>query len=232
MSDCLQVQNLSKSFGKKCLFNNLSFTVSKGKVIGLLGENGIGKTTLLRIIGGIQPPDKGSIIIDGDKMSYKTKEKISFLMETFNLYPWMRIKDAIAYYKDFFISFDLNKATQLCSKFNLDLNLKINTLSKGNKERVCLMLNLSRKVPLYLLDEPAGGLDPKIKKDILQIILSNMEENSSILIATHLLLDFQILFDDIIILKKDKIIVFSADEIREHYNKSVEEYYLEVIDHD
>lgn len=232
MNDCLKIENLSKSFGKNIIFNNLSFSISKGKVVGLLGENGIGKTTLLRIIAGLENPDSGSVLINGDTISYQTKEKISFLMEPFNLYPWMRIKDAIAYYKDFFTSFDVNKANELCNQFNLDLNLKIKILSKGNKERVCLMLNLSRKVPLYLLDEPIGGLDPKIKKDIIQTLLSNIEEDSTTVIATHLLRDLQTIFDDVMILKKDKVILFSADEIRENYNKSIEEYYLEVIDYD
>lgn len=232
MNDCLKIENLSKSFGKNIIFNNLSFSISKGKVVGLLGENGIGKTTLLRIIAGLENPDSGSVLINGDTISYQTKEKISFLMEPFNLYPWMRIKDAIAYYKDFFTSFDVNKANELCNQFNLDLNLKIKILSKGNKERVCLMLNLSRKVPLYLLDEPIGGLDPKIKKDIIQTLLSNIEEDSTTVIATHLLRDLQTIFDDVMILKKDKVTLFSADEIRENYNKSIEEYYLEVIDYD
>ena len=232
MNDCLKIENLSKSFGKNILFNNLCFSISEGKVVGLLGENGIGKTTLLRIIAGLENPDSGSVLINGDTISYQTKEKISFLMEPFNLYPWMRIKDAIAYYKDFFTSFDVNKADQLCNQFNLDLNSKIKILSKGNKERVCLMLNLSRKVPLYLLDEPIGGLDPKIKKDIIQTILSNIQEDSATIIATHLLRDLQTIFDDVMILKKDKVILFSADEIRENYNKSIEEYYLEVIDYD
>lgn len=232
MTDCLKVENLSKCFGKNNIFNNLSFTISNGKVVGLLGENGIGKTTLLRIIAGLQTPDEGTVLINGDRISYKTRDQISFLMEPFNFYPWMRIKDAISYYNDFFISFDINKAKQLSTQFNLDLDVKIKNLSKGNKERVCLMLNLSRKVPLYLLDEPVGGLDPKIKKDIIQTILSNIQENSTTIIATHLLRDLQTIFDDIIILKKDKVILFSADEIRENYNKSIEEYYLEVIDCD
>lgn len=232
MSDCLEIKNISKSFGKNNVFNNLSFSISNGRVIGLLGENGIGKTTLLRIIAGLENTDDGNIYINGDKISYKTREKISFLIEPFNLYPWMRIKDAIAYYSDFFKSFDVSKANQLCNQFNLDLSLQIKYLSKGNKERVCLMLNLSRKVPLYLLDEPVAGLDPKIKKDIIQTILSNIQDDSIIIIATHLLRDLQTIFDDIIILKKNEVVLFSAEEIREKYNKSVEEYYLEVINND
>lgn len=232
MSDFLQIQNLSKSFGKKHLFNNLSFTISKGKVIGLLGENGVGKTTLLRIIAGLQRPDNGSILIDGFEISYKEKEKISFLIEPFNLYNWMRVKDAISYYKDFFISFNIDIAHALCEQFSLDLNSKIRNLSKGNKERVCLMLNLSRKTSLYILDEPLGGLDPKIKKDIVQTLLSNIPENSTVIIATHLLRDLQSVFDEVLILKKNGITLFSTEEIREKYNKSIEDYYLEVIDND
>ena len=230
MSDFLQIQNLSKAFGKNQILNNLSFTISKGKIIGLLGENGIGKTTLLRIIAGLQMPDTGSILIDGSEISYKEKEKISFLIEPFNLYNWMRIKDALSYYKDFFINFDISIAKKLCEQFNLNINSKIETLSKGNKERVCLMLNLSRRTSLYILDEPLGGLDPKIKKDIIQTLLSNIPEDSTVIIATHLLRDLQSIFDEVLVLKKDGIILFSADEIREKYNKSVEEYYLEVID--
>ncbi|WP_297427140.1 ATP-binding cassette domain-containing protein [Clostridium sp.] len=232
MSNCLQVQNLSKSFGKKCIFNDLSFTISKGKVIGLLGENGVGKTTLLQILAGLQSADSGSILIDGVELSYKQKEKISFLLEPYNLFNWMRVKDTISYYKDFFTSFDVDTAHGLCEQFSLDLNLKIKNLSKGNKERVCLMLNLSRKASLYILDEPLGGLDPKIKKDIIKTLLSYIPENSTMLIATHLLLDLQSIFDEVLILKKAGIILFSADEIREKYNQSIEDYYLEAINND
>ncbi|MFT8348658.1 ATP-binding cassette domain-containing protein [Clostridium saccharoperbutylacetonicum] len=230
MSNCLQVENLSKSFEKKYIFNNLSFTVSKGKVVGLIGENGVGKTTLLKIIAGLQSADNGTILIENSKLSYKEKEKISFLIDPLNLFNWMRIKDAICYYKDFFTNFDIDIAHILCKQFNLDLNFKIKNLSKGNKERVCLMLNLSRKASLYILDEPLGGLDPKIKKDIVKTLLSYIPENSTVIIATHLLRDLQSIFDEVLILKKDGITLFSADEIREKYNKSIEDYYLEVID--
>jgi ABC-2 type transport system ATP-binding protein len=150
------------------------------------------------------------------------------MLELSNLYPWMRVLDAINYYKDMYPDFNREKAFSLCKQLNLNTKEYILQLSRGNQERVLLMLAISRKVPLYLLDEPVAGLDPRMKKSIIQILLANIEEESTVLIASHLLRDLEEIFDEIIILSKNKVITRKADDIRENYHQSVEDYYMEV----
>lgn len=232
MNNLLTVEGLKKSYGRKKVLNGISFSVSSGKVVGLLGENGIGKTTLLRTIANILKSDRGTITIDGELISLKTQKSVSFLMEPQDFYPWMKIKDSIKFYRDFYPDFDLKKAQKFCEDFNLDLNCPITKLSKGNKERVCLLLNLSRNVRLYLLDEPLGGFDPKLKKDIIKTILSNISENVTVIISTHLLKDLESIFDDVLILKNGELIYIATDEIREKHHLSVEDFYLGVVEND
>lgn len=228
MSNIVTIDNLTKSYGRKVVLSKLSLTIASGRIIGLLGENGVGKTTLLKIIADLIKPDKGTICINGKPLSAQTHKEVSFLLDISNLYPWMRIIHAINYYKDMFPDFNKEKALSLCKQFNLNSKEYIQQLSKGNQERVLLMLTISRKVPLYLLDEPVAGLDPRMKKSIIQIILANVPEDSTVLIATHLLRDLEEIFDEIFILNGRQLVTISADDIREQYNQSVEDYYLEV----
>ena len=229
MDNIIAVSNLSKSYGKKVVFNNISFSLPCNRIIGLLGDNGIGKTTLLKLIANILKPDSGIISIEGQSVSRKTRDKVSFLLEPINFYSFMRVKDAIQYYKDFFKDFDYDKAMNLCQAFELDLSLPIKKLSKGNQERLCLLLNISRNVPLYLLDEPVAGFDPKFKRDLIKTILSNLGDNVTMIISTHLLRDLQSVFDEILILKKHEIIQASSDDIRAK-GISIEDYYLGVVE--
>ena len=229
MDNIIEVNNLSKSYGKNIVFENVTFSLPRNRMIGLLGDNGIGKTTLLRLIADILKPDSGEIYLDGQAVSRKTKDRVSFLLEPINFHSFMKVKDAINYYKDFFKDFDYDKAIALCTTFELDLSMPIKKLSKGNQERLCLLLNLSRKVPLYLLDEPVAGFDPKFKRDMIKTILANLEDNVTVIISTHLLRDLQSIFDEILIIKENEIIQASADDIRAK-GMSIEDYYMEVVE--
>lgn len=228
MNKLVTVEYLCKGYGDKTVLKNVSFTVPKGRVIGLLGENGIGKTTLLRLMADILKPDSGTISINGEKVSRKTRSKVSFLLEPMSFYSFMRVKDAIQYFKDFYKDFDYDKALRLCKEFDLDFAFQIKRLSKGNQDRLCLLLNLSRRVPLYLLDEPVAGFDPKFKRDLIKTILSNVEEDVTLIISSHLLRDLESIFDEIIILTREKIVTAISDDIRAG-GKSLEDYYMEVV---
>jgi len=210
------------------IFRDLSFALPQGRVIGLLGENGIGKTTLLRLIAGLIMPDSGEILIEGRKVSRHTKGRVSFLLEPSNFYSFMCVKDAVQYYKDFFSDFDYEKAMELCKEFKLRLKRPIEYLSRGNQERLCLLLCLSRMVPVYLLDEPIAGFDPKFKRDLIKTILANIDENATVVICSHLLRDLQAVFDDIVILKEHGVEMATAEDIRAQ-GKSVEDFYMETV---
>ena len=229
MSNMITINNLSKSYGNNVVFKDLSFTLPQSRVIGLLGENGIGKTTLLRLIAGLILPDGGEILIGGQKVSRHTRSATSFLPEPAYFYSFMCVKDAAQYYKDFFQDFNYDKAIDLCKEFKLGLSRPIKYLSKGNQVRLCLLLCLSRNAPVYLLDELFAVLDPKFKRDLVKTILSYVDERATMIISSHLLRDLHSVFDDIVILKKHGVVMATSDEIRSQ-GKSVEDYYLEVVE--
>ena len=238
----IKVEKLGKKFGKQWIFRNLNFEISEGKIVGLLGENGIGKTTLLRTISGLLKADEGRVDIhntindttDIQKIAYTAEDskKVAYLLDPYHIFDWMKVKDILSYYKDFFEDFDYEKALRLCTEYNINPNNKIEKLSKGNKERVCFIVNISRNVPLYLLDEPMAGFDPKFKKEMMKMLVQNMNENSVIIIATHLLKDMETLFDEVIIMKKAGIMIESTDEIREVRKQSLDSFYMEVVDYE
>lgn len=228
MSKIVTVQNLSKYYGRKRVFEDLSFTMETGRVIGLLGENGAGKSTLIKILADLCRADQGNVIINGKPVSALTHCEVSYMPEASGLYYWMRIEQAIDYYSDMFPDFNKEKAVSLCRELELKPKELIKNLSKGNEERVLLMLTLSRNVPLYLLDEPGAGLDPGMKRNMVQILLGNLKEDATVVIASHLLRDLEEIFDEVYILHNNRIITAAAEDIREKRNISVEEYYLEV----
>lgn len=226
----VSIRGISKRFGrKKQIFEDFSLDLPSGRIIGLLGENGIGKTTLLKMIADLAKPYKGEILIDSLPISRNTRDKVSFLLEPENFEDFMTVGHAIDHHSDFFPDFNLAKAEEMASSFGLDKRDKITKLSKGQKARVCLMLCLSRSVPLYLLDEPMSGFDPKFKRDMVASILSYVEEGQTLVISSHLLRDLETVFDDIVILLHNEAVVASADDIRAQ-GKSIEEFYLEVVD--
>lgn len=224
----ISIKNLSKSYGKKSVFKDLTMEFGSNRVIGLLGENGIGKTTLLKMIADILKPDKGEITVGGEVVSRHTRAGVSYMLSAENFYGFMKVKDALDFYRDFFEDFDYERAVTLCADFKLNLKERVKSLSKGSAERLCILLCLCRRVPLYLLDEPVAGLDPKFKHGAIKAMLANIGEEQTVIISSHLLRDLETIFDEIIILKKDDTVVTAnTDDIRES-GKSVEQFYLEV----
>lgn len=230
MNPVLQFQNVNKSYGKKPVLNDISFSIEQGKITGLLGPNGCGKTTILKLISGLIQPNSGSITVDGIQRSIQTKSIISYLPERTYLNDWMKISQLIEFFSDFYADFDKNCALQMLSDLNIDSKDKLKTLSKGTKEKVQLILVMSRRAKLYLLDEPIGGVDPAARDYILQTILNNYAENSSILISTHLIQDVETIFDDVLFLSKGSIVVQgSVDDVREKHGKSIDLLFREVF---
>lgn len=226
MSKVIEIQNLTKCYGGKVALDDVNLSIETGSIIGLLGPNGSGKTTLIKTIMRIIREQKGTILINGMKANYETRKFISFMPDREFLYDSMTISDAINYYKDMFIDFDTKNAYELCNLLSLNMSDNINKLSKGTKEKVVLMLTLSRKVPIYLLDEPLGSLDPLIKHEMLTVIKKASNENNVIIISTHLIKDTEEILDEGIFLKNGTI----AEQFKiKDLNKDLESHYLEVF---
>ncbi len=226
MDDLIVLQNITKKYGRKVALRNVSVSIKRGKIIGLLGPNGSGKTTLIKTIMRIIRQQEGEIYICGEKASYLTRKYISFMPDREYLYDSMTIKNAMDYYRDMFKDFDYGYALELCQKLKLYPEDKIKELSKGNKEKAVLMLTLARRVPIYLLDEPLGSLDPVIKHEMLTVIKQTLNDNNTILISTHLIKDTEPILDDAIFL--DRGVIAAQFNIKES-GKDLEDYYLEVF---
>ncbi|MDF2542946.1 MAG: type transport system ATP-binding protein [Herbinix sp.] len=231
MNSIVTAENLTKRFGKKLVLDRVSFDILPGRIVGLMGENGTGKTTILKILADQYKADEGMVRINGIPVSSQTHKHVSYMLNEINVYPWMRIRSLINYYTDMFSDFQSEKAYTICDQLELHPKDYFWELSKGNMERVLLMLSISRKASLYLLDEPISGLDPRMKNSIIKMIVSNMEDNASMIIASHMLRDLEEIFDDLLILHQHHMIKASSEDIREQYGKSVEEYFLEVTNH-
>lgn len=226
----LQITNLHKSYGSHSVLEGVSFCIPRGKIVGLLGPNGCGKSTIMKLIAGLIPLSKGEILIDGTAPGQKTKSLISYLPERSYLNDWMRISDLLSFFHDFYSDFDLERAKQMLADLNIALNDRLKAMSKGTKEKVQLVLVMSRRARLYLLDEPIGGVDPAARDYILNTILKNFEEDSSILISTHLIQDVEAVFDRALFLNQGKIVIDGeVDEIREKYGKSIDGLFREVF---
>lgn len=226
----IELKNLEKSFGKVRAVDNLTLSIPSGKIIGLLGPNGSGKSTLFKLMNGLLQPSKGEILIDGMAPSVETKKIISYLPERTYLNDWMKIRDIFDFFQDFYEDFDMVKAKEMLTVLNLDEKHPLKTLSKGNKEKVQLILVMSRKAKVYLLDEPIGGVDPAARDFILETILSNYKEDATMIISTHLISDIEKVFDEVILLNQGKVYDYdSVDNIREKTGKSVDELFREVF---
>jgi len=230
MEYIIEIKGLTKSYLNKKALNNISLNIEKGKVVGILGPNGSGKTTLIKILTGILRESKGEVLIDGNKPGVATKAIVSYLPDRNFLYSWMNVQDAINFYKDFYRDFDENKAYELLDFMKLDRNMKINALSKGMTEKLNLTLVLSRNAKLYVLDEPIAGVDPVARDQILDAIIKNYNEDSTMLITTHLVRDMENIFDDVVFLREGEVnLQGNAEALREERNMQIDDLYKEIF---
>lgn len=231
MSVILSVENVTKKFGRKHVLDGVNFELPAGRIVGLLGPNGAGKTTILNTIMNIYRLNSGTIRICGEPNGYKSKRLISYLPDANHLFEWMSVRDALHYFTDMFPDFDIVRAKELCTLLEINEKSRTQTLSRGELERVLIMLTFSRKVRLYLLDEPLGGIDPLSRKKIIKTIFSQLDSESTILISTHLVKDVETLLDDVLFLNDGKVIFAdSGDNIREIRGQSIEDCYMEVFE--
>lgn len=230
MDYILKSTKICKSYLNKKALRGVDLEISPGKIIGLLGPNGSGKTTFLKIAAGILHASSGEILIDGKNPGVYTKSIVSYLPDNDYLLNWMKVKDAVIYFKDFYSDFDEKKAKELLVFMNLDENNKVKNLSKGMKEKLKLTLVLSRKAKLYILDEPLGGVDPTAREKILNAIVNNFSEDSSMIITTHLVNDIERIFDDVAFISDGEIVLQgNAEELRMSRKQSIDELYREVF---
>lgn len=226
----LSTKNLTKSYGKKTALSQINLEISRGRIIGLLGPNGSGKSTFIKIAAGLLVPTAGEIIIDGQPPGVDTKAKVSYLSERTYLNDWMRVSEIIAFFEDFYTDFNRIKAENMLKDLNINPDDRLKTMSKGTKEKVQLILVMSRQAELYLLDEPIGGVDPAARDYILNTIITNYKEEASVIISTHLIADVEQILDDIIFINQGQLALSSSvDEIRETHNKSVDGLFREVF---
>ena len=224
--ELLKCIHLEKSFANKKVLQDINLTIPRGKIIGLLGKNGQGKTTLIKLINDLLTPTKGEILVNGKNIGVDSKKSISYLPERTYLDKTMTVDKVIEYFEKFYDNFDSKKARKLLKDLDLDTTLKLSKMSKGMQEKVQLVLVMSRLADLYILDEPLGGVDPATRDYILDIILSNFNESASVIISTHLIADIERILDEVIFIDKGKIILHSdSDELRKKENGSVDEIF-------
>jgi len=224
--ELLECKNLNKSFGDKKILKNINLKIPRGKIIGLLGKNGTGKSTLIKLVNDLLTPTSGEILINGKKVGTESKKIISYLPERTYLDKSMKVEEVIKFFEEFYDNFDSEKAKKLLNDLGLDINQKLTKMSKGMQEKVQLVLVMSRKAELYILDEPLGGVDPATRDYILDTILTNFNEGASVIISTHLIADIERVLDEVIFIDKGEIILTSgADELRTKENGSIDEVF-------
>lgn len=226
----LELKNLSKRYGKKQAVNNISLTLEKGKIIGLLGPNGSGKSTIIKMVNGLLTPNEGEILVDGKSVGVESKKIVSYLPERTYLDNSMKVVELLDYFQDFYSDFNRAKAEDMLAKLNISQNDALKTMSKGTKEKVQLILVMSREAQLYILDEPIGGVDPAAREYILNTIITNYNPEASLIISTHLINDIEPILEDVVFIKNGDLVLHkSVDEIREIEGKSVDELFREVF---
>ena len=224
----LVIKNLKKNFDKKEVLKDINFEFEKGKIYGLLGPNGSGKTTMIKIINDLLQPSSGEILIQGKEPGIESKKIISYLPERTYLNMNMKVIELIQFFKDFYQDFDEEKAVQLLEKLKINKQDKLKNMSKGTKEKVQLIMVMSRKADLYILDEPIGGVDPASRDYILETILTNFNEGSSIIICTHLIADIEKILDQVIFINQGKIVLNEdADTIRKSKKTTIDKLFRE-----
>ena len=230
MEPLLECRALTKNYSGRPALNQVDLTVERGRIVGLLGPNGSGKTTLIKLASGLLTPTGGEILVDGKAPGVQSKRKVSYLPERTYLADWMRVIDVLRFFEDFYDDFDRDKAIEMLQRLNISSLDRLKTMSKGTKEKVQLILVMSRNAELYLLDEPIGGVDPAARDYILETIIGNYSENATVLISTHLIADVEKTIDDVIFISGGSIVLTSSvDEIRGQKQKSVDELFREVF---
>jgi len=230
MSSILECNNLFKSFGKTNALNGINLKLQRGRITGLLGPNGSGKTTLIKLACGLLTPTRGEILIDGKRPGIETKKIISYLPERTYLNEWMRVHQIIEFFSDFYDDFRPEKAYDMLKKLDIDPKDRLKTMSKGTREKVQLILVMSREADLYLLDEPIGGVDPAARDYILSTILNNYNVQAAVVISTHLISDIEHILDDVVFISKGEVMLTSSvDDIRDTHGKSVDALFREVF---
>lgn len=224
--ELLECKHLCKSFDDKEILKDINLKIPRGKIIGLLGKNGMGKTTLIKLMNDLLIPTSGEVLINEEKPGVNSKKVIAYLPEKTYLSKEMTIKQVIKYFEEFYDNFDIEKAINLLDDLDLDINLKISKMSKGMQEKLQLVLVMSRNAELYILDEPLGGVDPATRDYILDTILSNFNDGASLIISTHLIADIERILDEVIFINNGKIVLTScADELRNKENASIDEIF-------
>lgn len=225
----MQFNGVTKKYGQKTALQDVKFTLEKGKIVGLLGPNGSGKTTIMKLINGLIQPTAGEVLIEGAKPGVASKKLISYLPDRTYLSDWMRVKDTLDMFSDFYTDFDRVKAMEMLKSLKIDEKNHMKTLSKGTREKVQLVLVMARKAQLYLLDEPIAGVDPAARDYILHTILSNYGEESTIMLSTHLITDVEKIFEQVIFVKEGKIdLQGNVDDIRGEYSNSIDGIFREI----
>ena len=226
----LECRELSKRFGKTAALDNVSLKLEPGRVIGLLGPNGSGKTPLIKLANGLLTPSEGEILIDGEAPGPKTKAVVSYLSDKEYLPDWMSTRQLMDFFEDFYKDFDRQRAEEMLLRLGLDEKQKVKTMSKGTREKVQLILVMSRRAKLYLLDEPIGGVDPATRDYILDTIIRNYNPEAAVLISTHLIADVEQVLDEVIFIQNGQVLLQSdVDSIREEKGMSVDQYFREVF---
>lgn len=225
----LEFTNVTKSYGSKQALTNVNFTLERGKIVGLLGPNGSGKTTIMKLINGLIQPTNGTVLINGGAPGIESKKVISFLPDRTYLNNWMKVRDTFDMFSDFYADFDRVKAEDMLKSLQIDGAAPLKSLSKGTLEKVQLILVMARKAQLYLLDEPIAGVDPAARDYILRTILNNYGEDSTILLSTHLITDVEKIFEQVLFIKNGQIdLQGNVDDIRAQYNNSIDGLFREV----
>lgn len=228
--ELVECKNVSKDYGMKKALDNVSFQIPAGRIVGLLGSNGSGKTTLIKMINELLVPTSGEILIKGKKPGIESKKVISYLPERSYLPYDKKVSEIISYFKDFYSDFNVERAYKLLNELGIKKEDKLKQMSKGTKEKVQLVLVMSREADIYILDEPIGGVDPVARDQILDLILKNFKEGASLIISTHLIADIEKILDDVIFIHQGRILLnASADEVRNKYHSSIENAFKEVF---
>ncbi len=231
MNSLIEIVGLTKAYdAEHVAINNLSVTLPRGRIIGLLGPNGSGKTTLIKMLNGLLTPTQGTILIGGECPGVGTKARISYLPDRNYLNNGQRIKDVLSYFADFYKDFSMEKALGMLENLGINPSDKMKSLSKGTKEKVQLILVMSREADLYILDEPIAGVDPAARDYILKTIINNYNPEATVLLSTHLIGDIESVLDEVIFLRYGQLILYtSVDNIRQQHGKSVDAYFREVF---